>query len=506
MKKIGFLFGAGAEFGYDMPSGGKFALDIFRQDTTDSKKEFKTMRENIDAMTKYANDFLPDDYISKNIGSFGRTVFENIIKDTIEHNKENIIRNVNSIDDISERIEKDISYKGINLEKTILDLSGKELNNLNMGQVIKFSEELSDGNNLFKSKYFSALLYIYKKKDALDENGKKHLGKIIIAILQLQIGALSEKLARKINDSPFEKKDDDIDLFDDLGEILQLNYSGSGLMGLEYLLDNKKADTNNPQGIILYFAQELLERIFSFVLDYKTLIDSNWHYLYCPKVEWGKFCKISIFLITVKNYIEKQCTNINEEKIGYYDELLKAVDEYKLEISVVVTTNYTELIKNKLKRNIIYLNGATDKWYDPYINEIGSKEELNSKEKHFIVPLLFTQSGTKPMTSIQMTQEYMKAYNELRDSDLICSVGFGFNPDDEHINGIIRFLIKNGKTLVVIKNNINKTEQQEIEYIRERLKITDKDKVKVILVDKERTDQGVSWIDRLLKVSSNIST
>ena len=36
--KYGFLFGAGAEVSYGLPSGGKFALDIFRFDTSSSKK------------------------------------------------------------------------------------------------------------------------------------------------------------------------------------------------------------------------------------------------------------------------------------------------------------------------------------------------------------------------------------------------------------------------------------------------------------------------------------
>jgi hypothetical protein len=30
MQKLGFLFGAGAEICYGLPTGGKFALDIFR--------------------------------------------------------------------------------------------------------------------------------------------------------------------------------------------------------------------------------------------------------------------------------------------------------------------------------------------------------------------------------------------------------------------------------------------------------------------------------------------
>ena len=33
--KYGFLFGAGAEIGYGLPSGGKFALDIFRYDVSE---------------------------------------------------------------------------------------------------------------------------------------------------------------------------------------------------------------------------------------------------------------------------------------------------------------------------------------------------------------------------------------------------------------------------------------------------------------------------------------
>lgn len=39
--EVGFLFGAGAELSYDMPNGGKFALDIFRRDASLAKEEFK---------------------------------------------------------------------------------------------------------------------------------------------------------------------------------------------------------------------------------------------------------------------------------------------------------------------------------------------------------------------------------------------------------------------------------------------------------------------------------
>ena len=90
--KYGFLFGAGAEMGYGLPSGGKFALDIIRHDSSESKQEFKNMREAVDSITNYANQWLPNDFKNKNISSFGRSVFQNIITDTLGNNRTRIIK------------------------------------------------------------------------------------------------------------------------------------------------------------------------------------------------------------------------------------------------------------------------------------------------------------------------------------------------------------------------------------------------------------------------------
>ena len=45
MKKIGLFFGAGAEMEYGLPSGGKFAIDLFRQDPTKYKFFNKFLRK-----------------------------------------------------------------------------------------------------------------------------------------------------------------------------------------------------------------------------------------------------------------------------------------------------------------------------------------------------------------------------------------------------------------------------------------------------------------------------
>lgn len=294
--KFGFLFRAGAEIGYGLPSGGKFALEIFRQDTAMSKDLFKKQREKIDGSTYYAANWLPDDYKTKSVSSFGKTVFEAIIKDTIEHNREKIIRELNNFDDIAkieeEKLEENYAkaYSEIVEEKL-----GTKLKNCNMKHEISFIDYFNEGKKIFESKYFSSLLKLYKAPKILDSNSKSEIRKIVLAIFQLQIGALSEKLTRKINDGIFKEKDDSIDLLDDIGDIIQLNSQSTGLSGLEYVMENKKIKLNSDSDLILSFARNIIESIYASVLDYKSLIDSNWHYLYCPKDEWAKFCKINIF-------------------------------------------------------------------------------------------------------------------------------------------------------------------------------------------------------------------
>lgn len=497
--KVGFLFGAGAELCYKMPSGGKFALDIFRQDVSSIKEKFKTIRSEIDATTKYASAWLPDDYLTRSIGTFGKTVFENIIKDTIEHNRDKIIDYLNDFDRIASSIVSNMLKDGYDVDKSIENITGRKPDNISMKQKISFVREFEEGDALFNNIYFSSLLMAYAQKDKfIKQENRNIIRRTILSILQLQLGALSENLSRRINENPFKVKDDNIDIFDDIGDIIQLNYRASGVNGLEYLLDSEKANMSSDEGILANFAQQLLEEIFASVLDYKTLIDSNWHYLYCPRAEWSKFCKICIFLFTVQEYIESQCNKADLSEAGYYDDLKIALSKKEIEITSIATTNYTSIIERKLEEKIHYLNGATTKMYDPYINKIMDVSEIGIGEKHFYVPLLFTQSGTKPMTSINMSMEYVDVYKKFYESDLICSVGFGFNEDDEHINGVIRALVDQGKKLVVVCPSDTISENSKAKKIAERLRVTNVDLVKVIYIDKKTRKNGTkNWIELL---------
>lgn len=493
--KYGFLFGAGAEMGYGLPSGGRFALDIFRHDSSKSKQEFKDMRGAVDSTTNYANQWLPNDFKNKNISSFGRSVFQNIIADTIGNNRTQIIRKINQFDEIAKCEEEKLNReKNVDITQIIESLLNRELDNIHLGQDIAFIPEFKEGNGLFNNTYFSALLLIYKEQETLSFKSKAELGKILLSIIQFQIGALGEALSHKINDSVFSKKDDEIDIFDDIGEIIQLNYSASGLSGMEYLLDKPEFNNTDNETIILQFAHNILESIYASVLDYKSLIDSNWHYLYTPASDWAKFCKICIFLLNVRDYISGVAKDIDfSDRRGYYQMLREALDAKSFDVSAIATTNYNHFIVDLLQEKVVFLNGSTEQWYDPYLNRIGEKEKLLLQEKHILVPLIFTQSGTKPITSIEMSSEYVDTYRAWKESDAIVIVGFGFGQDDEHINGILRTLVDvdDRKLIIVTLNGTSKE-------IAQKLKVRKKENIQIVLVDQSGiTSAQKQWTEVL---------
>lgn len=506
-KSIGFLFGAGAEISYGMPSGGRFALDVFRRDSAEDKQTFKDFRENIDKSTAYANNWLPDDFDKLRVSAFGQKVFETIIRDTIGNNREIVIEKINDFDKIAHAISGqlfDEKHKPIDLDKRIELDFGKTPDNINVSQQIQYSNYFDTGNGLFKNNYFAVLLKYYLDKNILEKDDHKELGQIIKAICQLQIGAMSEHISRTIEDSIFAKEELGIDLFDDLGGSLSVNYESAGVKGLEIL---SEVNTDNFSHPILQFSYKILERIYADVLDYKSLIDDNWHYLYSPRSEWAKFCKIAIFLYTVQSYILSQSQYLKKGRTGYYDDLYDALQNNTIGASVLATTNYSNFIQEKTHQDVLFLNGGVDEYYDPYLNVLGAKSALEKNEKHFLVPLLFTQSGTKPMTSIDMSIKYVDFYHELKDSDMICTVGFGFNYDDEHVNGIIRTLIeRDDKHLVVIQPNSEKSINEAKSNLVKRLKTTKSTNVHVIHVNPEtRKDcEDKLWIQCVKDISASV--
>lgn len=501
MKKIGFMFGAGAEISYGLPSSGEFALNIFRQDLSESKNIFENQRKSVGGDKNYEK-WLPDNFSSKRVTPFSIKSFEDIIKSTIEQNKDKIILCLNNLDSTAEKIISEKKQELGDINDAFKAINEIDVSNSSMNETVSYVSEFDDGDGLFKSHYFSAILIAYKKFKIkkLDEE-KKELGKIIISILQLQVASLGAKFVNRLNEMVFSKKDNEIDIFDEIGDILQLNYQFAGLSGFKYLLNLQKPNLKKTEGRILRFAQILLEKIYETVLDYKAFIDSNWMYLYYPSSNWSKFCKISIFLLSVRNYLDNTIPKLQSKRKGYYDDVYEAIQSKKFEICGVATSNYSTLIHSKLQTdNIAYLNGSVELWYDPYLNRIGKMNDLK-QSKHFIVPLMFTQSGTKPMTSVEVSISYVEYYKALCEADEICVIGYGFNSDDDHINGIFRELVdrKNKSLIIVTVKDKFLSEEIKREEILRNLRIQNGSKIKILFVDNERKIQEKLWIDHIIE-------
>lgn len=178
------------------------------------------------------------------------------------------------------------------------------------------------------------------------------------------------------------------------------------------------------------------------------------------------------------------CSAKPEAKHGYYNVLKESIDEKKFEVSAVATTNYNRFISDILRIEVAFLNGSTETWYDPYLNRIGTKSELTTSENHILVPLMFTQSGTKPMTSIEMSMKYVDTYTQWKNSDRVIIVGFGFGTDDEHINGILRTLIDvDNKEITVVTLDNHQSYDEIAKCIARKLKVTNVSNISIIQVD-----------------------
>lgn len=502
MKSIALFFGAGAECSYGLPSGGKFALDIFRMNTSKDKEELKKQIHDIDLQSRYAK-WLPDDVKNKKLTAFTKGQYDSLVKGSLENKRNQILEYLKNFDDNVGSIVLDLNSKDIYIDELLEDLLDESLGEYTYGKEIKLNHIFEDGfNELFSSEYFSAFLRLMQLEE-ISYKLRSTLKNIIRAILELLIGSLGEELTHRLNDGIFEVSPDSIDLFDDLGSIFTLDYRNTGMKGLELLIESENNDITSlseKEDKIIKFGFLILEDIYSRALDYQTLIDMNWRYIYNPQTDWGKFSKIVIFLHTVRRYIY----NIAEEsrnKIakgnGYYHDVLQFKDEYK--INSIGTTNYNTFIEEVIDEDVTYLNGCVNDYYDPYLNKIVSLD-YNKDRKHIVVPFLFTQSGIKPLTSVKMSERYVELFNNFKKADIICVCGFGFNSDDGHINGMFRELIEDyNKNITIVHLCDNYNEKRVKSYYQDKLRLNNRDNIKIIPVNRNREDiiRKQTWYESL---------
>ena len=493
-KKVGLFFGAGAEIAYGLPSGGRFALDIFRMDSSKDKKNFKEMLGQINSRTPYAAKWLPDDYSTRSVSTFGKAQYEQLIISSLENKRQQIIDFLNSFDNQVASIKNLFSDHNIDIDEAFKDLTNKKVGDVIFSQDVKLNDALGGSISLFGSSYFSAILQVLESKSQEHEAWIGDLKNIVRSFIELLIGAVGEDFLHRINDSIFEKKPDSIDIFDDFCGYFKFDYKR--ISGLDYILDGRSQEitkTMSAGQAVVEFSRRILEEIFVVALDYQSLIDAYYRYLFTPKTDWAKFCKIAIFLMTVRRYIttnQEEAKKAVTEGKGYYQDI--ATLEVGAEVEVIGTTNYNTFVNDVTNISATFLNGSVDDYYDPYRNKIISKENAENSGR-ICVPFLFTQSGIKPLTSISMSRRYVELFDKFAECDDIGVVGFGFNSDDGHINGLFRELIEDKSKTVTI---FHYGRVQDNLY-EERLRLSNTSHLNVVSVNNQRQVNGKIWYDIL---------
>lgn len=502
--KVGFFFGAGAEIGYGLPSGGKFAIDLFRQDVSEHKKNLREQLGKIDPRTNYATSWLPDNYATQRIHAFGKNEFTALIESSIEYRKNEIIRRLNVFDE-----EVEYALSQLCIEKDTLIYKFNEQMDTDFGEhlystAIRMNPILANEVRLFGSESYSAILSVIS-------NGQNSadLQRYAGAFLQLLVGAHGQHLVQRLNQELFEAAPDDIPIFDDVTGMFKLEFSRAGLTALELLLEKRRdydLENGNISDILCAVAQQVLENIFTTVLDYQSLIDSHFRYLFSPRTEWAKFSKMVIFLRATRDYIVKQLEEVGDlPESGYYHDL-ENCEQLGLEISAIGTSNYNSLVE-KISQDfdfeipaVQHLNGGVTDYYNPYKNSViseGDPDQVPEEQIH--VPFVLTQSGLKPLTSVDMSRRYVGLYDEYFACDRLVVVGYGFNIDDSHINGLFRKLIEEaGKPMVWICLDKDGSAESQKRALVKRLRIAPEHRelITVIPVDPATRSIGdEGWLE-----------
>ncbi|NUN08649.1 MAG: hypothetical protein HUU54_05675 [Ignavibacteriaceae bacterium] len=522
MKKIGIFFGAGAEVSYGLPSGGKFALELFRQNVSNLKTELHNqLNYKINEKDIYATEWLPKDYKNKRIHAFGKNEFGDLIESTIEVNRSRIISLLDNFDLLFRNAAKELRIEETLLETKFGKLTGKSIGEETYSQVVQINEMLAKQSKLFESIYFSSILDLLKSGTAQNEISTNILRRYAGAFLQLFVGAHGQELIQKLNQDLFTKAPDDIPIFDDIFGMFRIEYSKAGLIAIELLLETKQANSKNEAlenylecectDLFVKVCQKVLDSLFCDILDYQGLIDSHFRYLFSPQKEWAKFTKMILFLRSAHSLIKANIADKQYLNDGYYSDLRNCA-EYDLEINAIGTSNYNNIIENVLEgkilnkiKHIYHLNGAVTDYFNPYKNTVTNYSDIDFvPQNQILVPFILTQSGLKPLTSVSISRRYVELFDKLKNSDAIIVIGYNFNTDDSHINGLFRELIEiEGKKLFWVNIKEDTKDIRRELMINLRLDMKFKENIQVICVNPDtRLQKNDIW----LKVVSNLLT
>ena len=160
--KIGLFFGAGAETPYGLPSGGTFAIELFRLDTRGETQKLRTDLQNVNRDTAYATKWMPEKFWSKNLYAFGKSEFSSLIESLIENKKQRLVERLGDFDTLAQSQFSKLNFSETCLRDAYRAEFNRELGTQVYSQVIRLNSILGSNGQLFESRYYSAILDVVR--------------------------------------------------------------------------------------------------------------------------------------------------------------------------------------------------------------------------------------------------------------------------------------------------------------------------------------------------------
>jgi hypothetical protein len=320
-------------------------------------------------------------------------------------------------------------------------------------------------------------------------------------------------LISRLNQEIFTQAPDDLPIFDDVSGLFRVEMSKGGLDAIDLLITERTEiepdESAKLEDMLCAISRGVLESLFDGILDYQALIDSHFRYLFAPRTEWAKFTKMVIFMRLARSYIVSQmpADHILAQE-GYYHDLARAA-ELNVELGTIGTANYNSLLERLAGRlgfelpKVFHLNGGVSDYYNPYTNDVVSCGEGGFPPQDPLhVPFILTQSGLKPLTSVSMSRRYVQLFDNFEMCNALVVVGFGFNRDDSHINGLFRKLIEEHEKPLFWVVPSGKTAEQLKSELLEKLRLGESCRARlnpVVVNPDTRLVNGELWIDVIAK-------
>lgn len=197
-----------------------------------------------------------------------------------------------------------------------------------------------------------------------------------------------------------------------------------------------------------------------------------------------------------KEQLDKEC----KSECSYYSVLRKLFPDSK-----AIATNYTPFLELYGFDESVYLAGKLSQFEIPeelrVVDIREDKEDISSK---FIFPYMLTQAPIKPIIDCRQLQEYCKFLRVLQETELLVIIGYNINPNDNHINAILReFLIQKPTNRILFFKYVDEDENFDrdstIKEVAEKLKIFD-DSLKQQIDVCENNGNAIKLAEYLKKV------